>query len=329
MSKTPEMIRRMNKRFKHSKRRFIHLAQTWLQRDRSDLDLDNRVVPDTDRHGIAIAAIVKDEEAYVEEWLAFHTHVGVRSFYIYDNGSTDSTLEIVSGPRWRNRVRVIPWNNFGRHIGMQSAAYNHAVANFGHRYRWMTFIDVDEFVFPKHGGDLNETLQAYSDVPGVSLPWHMYGPNGHDVRPTGLVIENYTERAPLPTHKSQVALLNFKTIVDPAEIRYVRTHFCEFWNRPKAMYNDEKKKFSRFDRLLPENATAGQLQLNHYYTRSMEEFERKLQKGRVSKGGQSRNHGAISIKTKILSVQTVKDTSAVRFAEPVKALLRRIEPEGI
>ncbi len=50
------------------------------------------VVTDPDRHGIALVAIVKDEARYIGEWNAFHTNLGVRSIYIYDNGSADETV---------------------------------------------------------------------------------------------------------------------------------------------------------------------------------------------------------------------------------------------
>ena len=176
------------------------------------------VVADPDRHGIALVAIVKDEARYIGEWIAFHTNLGVRSIYIYDNGSTDETVALAQGRRFLADVRVIPWMNFGRHIRIQTAAYNHAVANFGRRYRWMMFLDIDEFVFPKQGGDLNETMAAYDSVPAVSFPWQMFGPSGHKRRPDTLVVEAYRERAAFPFTPETASLLNYKTIADPTAI---------------------------------------------------------------------------------------------------------------
>jgi hypothetical protein len=46
-------------------------------------------------HFLAMAAIVKNEGRYLREWIEFHRLMGVEHFYIYDNGSTDNTPEIL------------------------------------------------------------------------------------------------------------------------------------------------------------------------------------------------------------------------------------------
>lgn len=42
--------------------------------------------------GLAVCAVVKDEAAYIQEWLAFHLHSGVQHFYLYLNGNEDGTM---------------------------------------------------------------------------------------------------------------------------------------------------------------------------------------------------------------------------------------------
>jgi hypothetical protein len=288
------------------------------------------VVADPDRHGIALVAIVKDEARYISEWIAFHANLGVRSIYIYDNGSTDETVALAQGRRFLADVRVIPWMNFGRHIRIQTAAYNHAVANFGRRYRWMMFLDIDEFVFPKHGRDLNEAMAAYDGLPAVSFPWQMFGPSGHKRRPDTLVVEAYRERAVFPPAPQTGPPLNYKTIADPTAIKWVHTHYCELWDDDGAMFNDAGRRFWRFDRFNPEHATTERIQLNHYFTRSHEEFEQKIAKRRVSKEGQVDNRRGLEAVLESFNRNTVRDDGAVRFAGDVRAALaiadRRIRP---
>jgi hypothetical protein len=276
---------------------------------------------DPDRHGIALVAIVKDEASYIAEWIAFHAILGVRSVYIYDNGSTDETVVRAEGLRSLVNVRVVPWINFGRHIRVQTAAYNHALANFGRRYRWMIFLDVDEFVFPKDGGNLNETMAAYHDVPAVSFPWHMFGPSGHARRPDALVIEAFRARGPFPPGGEMKALLNYKTIADPCAIRWAHTHYCELWEDDGAMFNDAGRRFWRSERFNPDYATAERIQLNHYFTRSLEEFEAKIAKRRVSKDGRIDNRDELTSRLELLLRGAVQDDGAVRFAPGVKAAL--------
>jgi glycosyltransferase involved in cell wall biosynthesis len=279
------------------------------------------VIADADRSGVAIVAIVKDEERYIAEWIDYHALIGARAFHIYDNGSSDRTLEILQDARAAERITVIPWRNFDRGVRIQNAAYAHALANFGQRYRWMTFIDVDEFIVPKHHESLDAALATLADVPAISLPWHMFGPSGHDVRPPGLVIENYLERAEFPPRGDVVSLLNYKTIADPTKVRLVKTHHVELFDDGEAMWNDRKERFPYADRFDPKHATADVLQLNHYFTRSRAEMREKIAKGRVSKDGRTKNADYLEEQVRRLERYTARDTGILRFVPALKRQL--------
>ncbi|NEP44421.1 MAG: glycosyltransferase family 92 protein, partial [Okeania sp. SIO2H7] len=45
---------------------------------------------------LSICAIMKNEGAYLLEWLEFHKLVGVERFYLYNNNSRDNTVELIS-----------------------------------------------------------------------------------------------------------------------------------------------------------------------------------------------------------------------------------------
>src|SRR4051794_22666419 len=108
--------------------------------------------PAADRHGLAVVVAVKNEERHVEEWARFHAAAGVRAFFAYDDGSTDASVLILRQTLGA-ALTVVPWTqrlqDGPREIHNQVLAYAHAVANFGQDFRWMTFIDVDEFLIPK------------------------------------------------------------------------------------------------------------------------------------------------------------------------------------
>ena len=64
--------------------------------------------PLASRHGLAVVLIAKNEERHIEDWLRFHAIAGARRAIIYDNGSSDRTVEkalSVSGID----VTVVPW----------------------------------------------------------------------------------------------------------------------------------------------------------------------------------------------------------------------------
>ena len=47
------------------------------------------------KYSLAISAIMKNEGAYLDEWIKYHICAGVEKFYLYDNESSDNTHEIL------------------------------------------------------------------------------------------------------------------------------------------------------------------------------------------------------------------------------------------
>lgn len=47
------------------------------------------------KYDLSVAAIMKFEEPYVAEWVAFHKVCGVQHFYIYDNNAHSTMAEVL------------------------------------------------------------------------------------------------------------------------------------------------------------------------------------------------------------------------------------------
>ena len=103
--------------------------------------------------------MVKDVGPYLCEWIEFQRLMGADQVYVYDNGSTDGSAEVIAAFVAEGFVTVIPWITFDDEVSPQRQAYAHALCNFGPGYfRWMAFIDLDEFLFPVTARDLVAAL---------------------------------------------------------------------------------------------------------------------------------------------------------------------------
>lgn len=235
------------------------------------------------REGIAIVLIVRNEARHIAEWARFHLTAGVRHIHVYDNGSDDGTIATLMAAVGEGQASVIPWNQKlrdarrGAEIHNQVLAYAHAVRNFGGRYRWMSFLDVDEFLVPKQARSLPEALAHLGGCRNISLPWHMFGRAGHTAMPAGGVLENYTRRNPDPMSDAK-GLRNFKMIVDPCHVTAIRVHSVWTDGRNDSA-NDLGVTVSARDREKPGFYSAEHIQLNHYYTRSDAELRAKIARG--------------------------------------------------
>lgn len=237
-------------------------------------------MPQPGRHGVAIVLVVRNEARHIGEWARFHRLAGVRHVLVYDDGCRDGTLDELRRELGGDGHTVVPWSQrlsdsrLGRPIHNQVLAYAHAAANFGGAYRWLAFIDADEFLVPVRARSLEGALAHLGpEVCNLSLPWHMFGRDGHQQPPAGGVVANYRQRAAEPMQG-----VNFKCLVDPCRLRAVRVHSMDT-GRPALTWNDRGEAWPLSQRHRPGFYAADNLQLNHYYTRSSAELEQKISRG--------------------------------------------------
>ncbi len=276
--------------------------------------------PRAGRHGVAIAACVKNEAGYIEEWVRFHRAVGIRHFYIYDNGSTDDTCALLRSLLNEDTLTIIPWAGRMRDtatstiLNGQVIVFAHAILNFGCYYRWMAFIDVDEFLLPKQARTVEQALEAVGDFPNVSLPWHMFATGGHEAPPDGPLTLNYTQRGADPmTRKENVS--NFKCIVDPCEVTEVSVHQFQTRAYGDLTANDAGQRFTRRARKSPEFYSNRFLQLNHYYTKSRQELMEKLARGWAYDSSATKYRDKVLSIVKSIEEDMVEDRSMIDFIE--------------
>ena len=255
---------------------------------------------------LGVVVILRDEAAYLDEWLAYHHALDVQHFVIYDNGSTDALHDVVEP--WLNHglVTLLHWPLPGGQID----AYSHALRFFGPSFEWLAFFDVDEFVVPLVDDDIPSVLARFPDAADVRIPRVDFGFSGHREPPDALTIEAYTEVADVfgrdPSKPPRV-----KTVLRPGSVSAMGIHTATVADDPRGP--DGEAVPSR---------TVGKpcweyVQLNHYYTRSFEEFESKRFRGSAT-GRIARP--AIPFDLPALGV----NDSAARFAERTRAMMGRM-----
>ncbi len=273
--------------------------------------------PDENRSGLAIVAIVKNEANYIEDWIKFHAFAGITDFIIYDNASTDGTVKILRQFASLN-ITIIPWNmNLSSAkpkmiLPRQILAYCHAVCTFGSNFKWMGFIDVDEFLVPKDSNSIPDLLQKIGPFENLSLPWRMFGHNQHEAQPTEPVPFAYTMAA-----QNQLGpLLNFKCIVDPCTVTQVSTHKFRTKKLNNQTQNTQGKIVSNKART-GSFVTNEHIQLNHYYLRSKSEMLTKMAGSAVSGTHPDQRKNAIETKAQLIEQDPLRDQSALLFLERV------------
>lgn len=239
--------------------------------------------PAAGRRGLAITLIVRNEARHIGEWARFHHRAGARHIIVYDDGCTDATLDILRDVLPSDARTIVPWRQtlrdarLGREVHNQVLAYAHAASNFGGAFRWIAFIDVDEFLIPKRADSLGGALAHLGDCRNLSLPWHMFGRSGHEAPPEGGVLRNYLRRAADPMTDLR-GVRAFKCIVDPCHLTALRVHAMDTDGNGRTC-NDRGEVAEQAGRRRRGFYSADHLQLNHYYARSEAELAAKIGRG--------------------------------------------------
>lgn len=219
---------------------------------------------------LSICAIMKDEAPYLIEWLEFHKIVGVERFYLYNNNSTDNTLDIVEPYVQSGEVVLHDWPFSYK---QQGSAYEHCLASYKQESELIAFIDLDEFLFPTEKESLIEVLEEFDSFPAVVVNMLNFGSSGHQIRPEGLQVQNFTKRAEDNFEENMYV----KSIVRPEQIlRPNCTHFFIPINQESFSVTENKEPLGSS---ISERLSVQKLRINHYFTRSKQEAKQKVMRG--------------------------------------------------
>ena len=234
------------------------------------------------RYDLAIAAIMKCEAPYIKEWLDYHLLAGVDHFYIYDNESPDNQAEVAKPYVEAGIVDYIPAPG----KAMQLVAYNDAVNRFKFHCRYMAFIDGDEFIFPKTGRSILETideiLNTNPNAAALAVHWQTFGSDGQTKADYSRgVLERFTKRAPKGWYPNEVV----KIIFNPRLVDFIgNPHFAFLLTGYRTIDEAGDFVFGAHRKSI----SADKIVLNHYHCKSREEYSQRAIRGSTYRGNPSK-----------------------------------------
>lgn len=232
---------------------------------------------------VSIVCIAKNEGEYIKEWIEFHLKQGIDKIYIYDNESPDNMKSILEP--YINENKVIYNLIIGK--GKQLEAYNHAIENYRNKTKYMVFIDVDEFLMPENIGDnlidiIFKLMNSKNRIGCLGVNWRMYGSSGYTIKKDDYVIKRFIYRGNDNAKGNEC----IKSIVNP---RYVclfqHVHYPQL-ERGFLFVNEEGRRIYNW-----ENKTdkTKYLRINHYFTKSKEEWIERRSKGKADSNSMQNN----------------------------------------
>ncbi len=262
------------------------------------------------KYKLSICTLFKNESRYLREWIEYHRLIGVDHFYLYNNGSRDRSVEILSTYVKQGLVTLVNWpdiipqdreGNPGEWaLSTQVQAYEHAAkyAALGET-EWLALIDVDEFLVPVRSSTLSEILEKYDAYPGVKLMSDCFDASTIDALPRRELLIATSELTAEPAKIITKSVE--KTIFKPDD----HTTFC--WPPFQCNFRDDQR---------PAKLVRSELRINKYVNR----FNGSLNFGKLKE--------KLHIDSRMLTENERKDLLEIGFKiDDSERSISRFEPE--
>ncbi|XP_016498210.2 glycosyltransferase family 92 protein RCOM_0530710-like [Nicotiana tabacum] len=165
-------------------------------------------LPGQKQHQMCVCTMLRNQASFLQEWIMYHSKIGVQRWFIYDNNSLDDIEDVVKVLSVDQNINVTrhvwPW------IKTQEAGFAHCALRARDVCEWVGFMDVDEFFHLPTGLSLldilrNQSQNSNSNVAELRVSCHNFGPSSLKHVPTQGVTMGYNCRMIAPErHKSIV-----------------------------------------------------------------------------------------------------------------------------
>jgi hypothetical protein len=262
---------------------------------------------------LAACAMYRNDARYLAEWIEFHRLVGVERFFLYDNMSTDDHHEVLE-PYVASGVVVPHERNVPFSFDVLVETARQCMAEHRDDARWITYLDVDEFLFSPTGGLVSGLLPEYEQWPAVYVQRLNFGSSGHITRPDGLVIENFVTRR---RRSPNWVWGQVKVVADPR--RFESCDSPHYFAYTDGIGVDEQKR-----PIDPGGAgppvSFETLRVNHYVIKSEHEYEEKVA---LWNEGDSPRTYADKERANWDELNEQRDDAITRYAPALRDALRR------
>ncbi|TPW34195.1 glycosyltransferase family 2 protein [Oecophyllibacter saccharovorans] len=234
-------------------------------------------MPGRDPVKTALVGIIRNEADDLLPWMGWHARLGVDTFVLFDDGSTDGTMDLLQAAAALHDVRIyrLPWSD-GPVDGRQQHAYQTALHLLQGQCDWVGFLDSDEYLDLHRHSNLQAFLGDFSEeVGGVAISWCLQGSNQLVLRPVQPAFHAFTRHSrpeePINRH--------VKSFVRPDcwDGGWINPHIFPLKKGHYVTPGQQQVNWERpgIQQALPDWGTA---RVRHYQVRSLEQFTERARR---------------------------------------------------
>ena len=256
-----------------------------------------------------VVAIGKWEENYLEEWINHHLQLGFDKIYFYDNNEVDNTKQKEVCDKYPQVVyrNVRGWatRNTELYDILQMYVYNDAYLK--NECKYLLFVDIDEFLVLKNNHSLRDMIRFKKYI---HINWQLYDDNDQIYKDNRPVMERFTN--PIIEYNEYSKYV--KSIIQTKnKVYFNNPHYCNC-DLQCSMPSGNKCN-GNISYVKPSEHENNYAVINHYYTKSAEEYIDKM-----IKGSADGNHGTAPRRYFEINKKTEDKVKFFKSRNPCKVL---------
>lgn len=184
-------------------------------------------------HNFIVCSVFKNEAHILDEWISHYLYHGADHIYLVNDFSTDNFIEIIN--KYADRVSLFHNDIITKQVGRQTMIYNKYFTQLLNTTKWMSILDLDEFLYSPAEINIQKVLQSFDTYSCILVDWVHFGSNGHILQPNS-VVEGFNMRALYGKNKEYYG---FKSIFQTSQFKKFDIHHNETSGKTiRLNYND-------------------------------------------------------------------------------------------
>lgn len=218
---------------------------------------------------VALCVIAKNENLYIKEYVEYYKNLGIKKIYLYDNND-------INGENFNDILnsyinsQFIKIKNVRGKSEIQLLAYNDCYQRYLNEYSWFMFLDVDEFLYIKNNKTISNFLSddKFLNCNTIFINYNEYGDSDLLKYDNRSIFKRFTQSQYGLCGKSLTRGGIKRAKIDIHKPLYIN-NYCNSDGESEELYKN--KIFT--SKIAVDNA-----ELNHFITKSLEEFCQRLVK---------------------------------------------------
>jgi len=223
---------------------------------------------------VAVALFVRNEQADIASWIAWHAAIGVQKFYIYDDHSDDETYAIIEVAARLFDIELEKTDRVGQpdFYWRQRDSYLSACRKASGREEWLAMLDGDEYINIMDAPSISAFVAPFQAFNAIALNWRIFGSSGRALQEKESPVAVFKAHSSIDFPDNSLV----KSLIRPEQYSY------DYRDPHRLIMQNETYADALGRRFEWKNSTKSPVWegavINHYVCRSMESYVRRIRR---------------------------------------------------